>query len=894
MRSIYEAVNRRDWDSAYRDLTADIELTTPPGINAGTSRGREEGQGFWEEMLGAFEEWTVEPEELLESGDQVVAVVGFRARPRGSSAEIENRTGQLWTFHDVNAQSMRMFPEPEKALGAAGLPGYSGSMSKGNVEAWKRGVEALLAELDPEVEWHSAILMGLGGEATGRHQAGPLSLVLEAQLLRSTPTKWPRRGLHSSWMQTRVLPPRSGSGLRRWVLTTASIAGVLVLLGPAQRALAQDPLVNFVDFAGPTNFNTGAGHVPHSLAVGDFNADSDPDLAVANWMSGTVAILVGGAGGSFAAPAPFAVGFGPESVAVGDFNADSDPDLAVANGSTDNVSVVLGGAGASFGAVTNFPVGDFPTSVAVGNFDADPDPDLAVANQGTDNVSVLLGGAGGTFGAATDFAAGDGPHSVAVGDFDGDNDPDLAVANTQAGDVSVLLGGAGGSFGAAPDLSGVGTPIAVAVGDFNADSDPDLAVASGDFSASVSVLLGGVGGSFGAPAQFATGATTIPAAVAVGDFNQDSDPDLAVANDSTGGPNGSVSVLLGGGGGSFVAPRNFAAAADSHAVAVGDFNADSAPDLAVGNAGSGNVSVLVNKPVDRTTPPSAALAMSPSPALNTQTVSFDASASTELPGRTITHYEWDLDGDGSFETDTGQVPTASRSYATPIEITPGVRITNQLGLFDEERRPLSIRLTPPPGAVGASINAGDIATNDPNVTLSLVWPPLTSDALISNDGGFGPVGSTAAFPVGAQIPWLLASSGPERLPKIVYVRFLGAGANDLTHTDDIILDENPPGVTGAELAGGSAAPGKAGVPSRAVKRYRVHLGARDDNSGVSLAEFAKRKRGERTTVRFTPEDERGKRRLDRVVRVRSRSTPRFVRVRDAGGNYSRWRKIEAG
>jgi len=47
-------------------------------------------------------------------------------------------------------------------------------MSEENVEAFKRAleaidrrdVEALLAELDPEVEWHSAILMGLGGQRT--------------------------------------------------------------------------------------------------------------------------------------------------------------------------------------------------------------------------------------------------------------------------------------------------------------------------------------------------------------------------------------------------------------------------------------------------------------------------------------------------------------------------------------------------------------------------------------------------------------------------------------------------------------------------------------------------------------------------------------------------------
>jgi hypothetical protein len=83
------------------------------------------------------------------------------------------------------------------------------------------------------------------------------------------------------------------------------------------------------------------GRAPASVAVGDFNGDSDPDLAVANQGSDNVSILLGGAGGSFTDPTNFAVGAAPSSVAVGDFNADSAPDLAVANVFSDTVSILL-------------------------------------------------------------------------------------------------------------------------------------------------------------------------------------------------------------------------------------------------------------------------------------------------------------------------------------------------------------------------------------------------------------------------------------------------------------------------------------------------------------------------------------------------------------------------
>ena len=223
------------------------------------------------------------------------------------------------------------------------------------------------------------------------------------------------------------------------------------------------------------------------------------------------AVLSGGTGGSFTSESGFAVGDGPWSVAVGEFNADSDPDLAVANLLSDNVSVLLGGPGASagtFGDDDQLRRRHRPGLGRGGDFNADSKPDLAVANSGPSNdVSVLLGDAGGGFGAATNFPAADFSGfatSLAVGDFNADSDPDLAVANSSLDDVSVLLNttSASGQPPSAVDDAyshyGSDTPLATttATGVLANDTDPDgdpltAALVSGPGSGSLTLSADG-------------------------------------------------------------------------------------------------------------------------------------------------------------------------------------------------------------------------------------------------------------------------------------------------------------------------------------------------------------------------------------------------------------------
>jgi hypothetical protein len=382
---------------------------------------------------------------------------------------------------------------------------------------------------------------------------------------------------------------------------------------PAVEALERR-LTPSVTFADQQTFAVGSQ--VFAVVVGDFNGDGRPDLAVTNFPNGTVTVLLnttaaGASAPAFAAQQTFAVGSGPNAVAVGDFNGDGRPDLAVTNSNDKTVSVLLnttpaGSSATSFAAQVTFALGNTPASVAVGDFNGDGRPDLAIANFPQATVLVLLnttpaGASAPTFAAQQPFAVGSGPDAVAVGDFNGDGRPDLAVANANGGTMSVLLnttpaGASAPAFAAQQTFAVGGGPDAVAVGDFNGDGRPDLAVAN--FGGTISVLLnttaaGSSATSFAAQQTFAAGSGA--QFVAVGDFNGDGRPDLAVANfnDKT------ASVLLnttpiGASTPLFAAQQTFACGKFPRSVAVGDFNGDGRPDLAVANQNGPTVSVLLN------------------------------------------------------------------------------------------------------------------------------------------------------------------------------------------------------------------------------------------------------------------------------------------------------------
>jgi hypothetical protein len=96
--------------------------------------------------------------------------------------------------------------------------------------------------------------------------------------------------------------------------------------------------------------------------------------------------------------------------------------------------------------------------------------------------------------------------------------------------------------------------------------------------------------------------------------------------------------------------------------------------------------------------PSAALTASTDSTSVGQPVRFDASGSHD-PDGTVTGYEWDLDGDGGFERDTGSNPVTSTSFPAAKQVTVTVRVSDDDGKSTDETEIVQVRDPSSPPAV---------------------------------------------------------------------------------------------------------------------------------------------------------------------------------------------------
>jgi hypothetical protein len=295
------------------------------------------------------------------------------------------------------------------------------------------------------------------------------------------------------------------------------------------------------------------------VTVGDFNKDGRQDLAVmdtnpnTNTGTGNISILLGNGDGSFHLSTVAHAGTSANHIAVGDFNADGNPDMVVTFFSLAQVKVYLGNGSGGFlpnETTLTTKIGGVAVnggaSVVVGDFNRDGKQDFAVALSNAIQpakgaiVTFQGNGTGLKFDQKAELPLAD-PITVTVGDFNQDGKLDLASASFVGAKLFIWHGDGAGNF-VSPDIfTTLGasslTPAMVAAADFNLDGKPDLAAST--LNGVVEILVDPAAGGTVQLPTFTAGS-----GVFVGDFNQDGRPDIAAVQGTHAQPASGISILL--------------------------------------------------------------------------------------------------------------------------------------------------------------------------------------------------------------------------------------------------------------------------------------------------------------------------------------------------------------
>jgi ketosteroid isomerase-like protein len=127
LRRFYESFNQRDLDAVLELCTNDVEVYKDPGVvemvAAATPRGQERVAQY---LRGWLESWTAyhaRPEEFVQSGDDVAALVHLRARGKGSQFDIEEEMADVFALRDGRIARLRLYVRRGEALGSLGRSG---------------------------------------------------------------------------------------------------------------------------------------------------------------------------------------------------------------------------------------------------------------------------------------------------------------------------------------------------------------------------------------------------------------------------------------------------------------------------------------------------------------------------------------------------------------------------------------------------------------------------------------------------------------------------------------------------------------------------------------------------------------------------------------------------
>ncbi|CAF1586360.1 unnamed protein product [Rotaria magnacalcarata] len=294
--------------------------------------------------------------------------------------------------------------------------------------------------------------------------------------------------------------------------------------------------------ANETVFSTESSSVVW-IQVIDLKNDSITDLVTANYATHSVSVILGFGNEIFASPSTYSTRFYsfPSMVVSGDFNGDKRMSLAIANYGTNNVGIMLGNGKGIFGTQKRLSTGpnSHPYSIALSDLNNDFILDIVVANYENKSIGVFLGKDNGTFTNQTVYSLNSASlYSIGISDFNKDNSMDTIATNNGTNNVGILLGYGNGSFPSSiMYLTGSSSSISIAICDLNKDNRLDMVLINNDTNR-IDILLGY---DEGLPMQTKYTTGSDPNYVVVRDFKNDTVVDIATTNRYS----NTISIFLG-------------------------------------------------------------------------------------------------------------------------------------------------------------------------------------------------------------------------------------------------------------------------------------------------------------------------------------------------------------